>query len=105
MVEFHNARTDASTFHDFSLGIARNVPVDDPKRKILSGQSTEDFPVVLWRTRFEPKGVYASVYERCQFSRLADQTTEQPALKQVLREAALLLKQHFSRGQEGSPVL
>ena len=31
MVEFHTARSDASTFHDFSFGIARNVPIDDPK--------------------------------------------------------------------------
>jgi hypothetical protein len=56
---------------------------------------------VLWRTRFEPKGVYATVYEPCQFSRLADQITDQPALKQVLREAALLLKQ-FPETQQGS---
>ena len=92
MVEFHTARIDASTFHDFSLGLARYVPIDDPKRKILSRQKTEDFSVVLWRTRFEPKGVYSSVYEPRQFSRLADQITNQPALKQVLSEAALLLK-------------
>jgi hypothetical protein len=95
MVEFHSARTADGTFHGFSLGIARNVPIDDPKRKILSRQSTEDFPVVLWRTRFEPKGVYATVYEPCQFSELADQIKDQPALKQVLQEAASQLKQHF----------
>jgi hypothetical protein len=95
MVQFHTARTPDGTFHDFSLGIARNVPIDDPKRKILARQSSEDFPVVLWRTRFEPKGAYATVYEPRQFSRLADQATDQPALKQVLRNAALLLKQQF----------
>jgi hypothetical protein len=64
--------------------------------RILSRQSAEDFRVVLWRTRFEPKGVYATVYEPGQFSGLAGQITEQPALKEVLREAALLLKQQFS---------
>jgi hypothetical protein len=26
----------ASTFRDFSLGIARNVPIDNPRKKILS---------------------------------------------------------------------
>jgi hypothetical protein len=88
MVEFHTAVTADGTSHDFSLGIARNVPIDDPRRKILSRQSAEDFPVVLWRTRFEPKGVYATVYEPCQFSELADQIRDQSALKQVLREAA-----------------
>jgi hypothetical protein len=101
MVEFHTARTDASTFHDFSLGTARNVPIDNPRRKILSRQSAEDFPVVLWRTRFEPKCIYASVDEPCLFSRLADQITDQPALKQVLREAALVLKQRFPEVKKG----
>ena len=47
MVEFHTALTADGTSHDFSLGIARNVPIDDPKRKILSKHSAEDFPVVL----------------------------------------------------------
>jgi hypothetical protein len=50
---------------------------------------------VLWRTRFETKGVYALGYEPCQVPELADQIKDQPALKAVLREAALLLKQHF----------
>jgi hypothetical protein len=95
MVQFHTAMTGDGTFHSFSLGIARNVPIDDPKRQILSRQSTEDFPVVLWRTRFEPKGVYATVYEPWQFSGLADRITDQLALKQVLRDAALLSKQQL----------
>jgi hypothetical protein len=101
LVEFHTARTPDGIFHDFSLGIARNVPIDDPRRKILSRQSVEDFPVVFWRTRFEPKGVYATVYEPCHFSGLADQIKDQPALKQVLRVAALLLKQHFPEVKKG----
>ena len=96
MIEFHTATTDDGTFHDFSLGIAQNVPIDEPRRKIVSRQSAEDFPVVVWRTRFEPKGVYATVYEPHQFSGLADQITDQPALKEVLRVAGLLLKQQFS---------
>ena len=31
MVEFHTAVTADGTCHDFSLGIARNVPIDDPR--------------------------------------------------------------------------
>jgi hypothetical protein len=46
---------------------------------------------VLWRTTFEPKGVYATVYEPYQFSGLAHQINDQPTLKQVLREAASML--------------
>jgi hypothetical protein len=101
MVEFHSARTADGTLHDFSLGIARNVAIDDPRRKILSRTTSEDFPVVLWRSRFEPKGVYATVYEPHQFAGLADQITDHPAQKDVLREAALLLKQHFQEIKKG----
>jgi hypothetical protein len=101
MVKFHTAVTADGTLHEFSVGIARNVPIDDPKRKILSRQNTEDFPVVLWRTRFEPKGVYATVYEPCQFSKLADQIADLPALKQVLRGAALRLKQQLPEVKKG----
>ncbi len=36
---------------------------------------------MLWRTRFEAKGIYAIVYEPRQFSELADQIKDQPALK------------------------
>jgi hypothetical protein len=73
MVEFYSVRTADGTLHDFSLGIARNVAIDDPRRKILSRKSAEDFPVVLWRSRFEPNRVYATAYEPHQFSGLTDQ--------------------------------
>ena len=74
----------------------------ESNREILSGQSAEDFPVVLWRMGFETKGVYATVYEPCQFSQLADQIKDQPALKEVLREASLLLMQQVADLNKGT---
>jgi hypothetical protein len=61
MIEFHTATTtDESAFHDFLFGISRNVPIDDPRRKILSRPSRRTFQLCygergLNRREFTPQ--------------------------------------------------
>jgi hypothetical protein len=59
LVAFHTDMTQDGTIHDFLFGIASGAPIENPFRRMLSGGNTQDFPIVLWRTKFEPHGVYA----------------------------------------------
>jgi hypothetical protein len=57
LIAFHTAMTEDGTIHEFLFGVASNVPTSHSFRRAISGEAIADFPVALWRTRFEPHGV------------------------------------------------
>jgi hypothetical protein len=100
LIVFHTDMAQDGTVHEFLLGAASHAPIDNPFRRILSGANTQDFPVVLWRSRFEPYGVYASVYESRESFRLAAEADMQPELQRILESAASALKRQMSESNK-----
>lgn len=96
LIVFHTDMSQDGTTHDFLFGVASNAPIEDPFRRVLSGADTQDFPVVLWRTKFESQDVYASVYESREFFKLAAEADKQPELQRILEAAASALNRQMS---------
>lgn len=96
LIVFHTDMAQDGSIHDFLFGAASNATIDSPFRRMLCGSNTQDFPVVLWQTKFEPHSVYASVYEPREFFKLAAEADKQPELQRILEVAASALKTQMS---------
>ncbi len=105
LVAFHTDMTQDGTIHDFLFGVACDAPIENPFRRMLTGADTQDFLIVLWRSRFEPHGVYASVYESREFFKLAAEADKQPELQRVLEAAASALKGRMSESNKRAQLL
>lgn len=100
LIVFHTDMAQDGTIHEFLFGVASNAPIENPFRRMLSGANTQDFPIVLWRSRFAPHGVYASVYESREFFKLTVEADKQPELQRILEVAASTLKRQISESSK-----
>jgi hypothetical protein len=84
---FHTAITSEKGVHEFLMGIARNVPINDPSR-LVRGSQTESRRIILWRTTFEPHELIGSAYHEREFRSLPAKLDGQaPELKELLQKA------------------
>jgi hypothetical protein len=100
LIVFHTDMAQDGTIHEFLFSVASNAPIENPFRRMLSGANTQDFPIVLWRSRFELHGVYASVYESREFFKLTAEADKQPELQRILEVAASTLKRQISESNK-----
>ena len=85
---FHTAITSDKGVHQFLMGIARNVPINDISRLVRGGSQTENRRIILWKTTFEPYELIGSAYHEIEFRSLAVKLDGQaPELKELLRRA------------------
>lgn len=57
--------------HDFGIGVATNVPVED--RPGILEPMKEDVPIVFWRTKFPNGPRYITVYAMDDFQKLPEE--------------------------------
>ncbi|MGA8940371.1 MAG: hypothetical protein WB439_14505 [Acidobacteriaceae bacterium] len=102
---FHVDMAQDGTIHDFLFGVASHASIENPFHRMLSRSNTQDFPIVLWRTKFEPHVVYASVYEPREFFKLAAEADNQPELQRIVEAAASALKRQMSESNKRLQLL
>jgi hypothetical protein len=85
---FHTAITSDKGVHEFLMGIARNVPINDISRLVRGGSQTENRRIILWKTTFEPHELIGSAYHEIEFRSLPAKLDGQaPELKELLQKA------------------
>jgi hypothetical protein len=91
---FHTATTSDKGTHEFLIGIARNVPINDIFRAAMASSQTEDRKIILWKTTFGPGELIGSAYHENEFkslpNKLADQASElQGLLQEAIRKLSI----------------
>jgi hypothetical protein len=85
---FHTATTSDKGTHEFLMGIARNVPINDIFRSVMARSQTEDRRIILWKTTFGPGELIGSAYHEREFRSLPTKLADQaPELRELLQEA------------------
>jgi hypothetical protein len=85
---FHTATTSDKSTHEFLMGIARNIPINDIFRSVKASSQTEDRRIILWKTAFGPGELIGSAYHEIEFSSLPAKLDGQvPELKELLQKA------------------
>lgn len=85
---FHTALANDGNVHEFLLGTVRNYPVADRQGWHGATGETENRRLILWKTTFDPEGVYATVYHEREFRALSGHLgTEAADLEPLVREA------------------
>lgn len=69
----HAGLTPDGALHEFLLGIVRSVPITSQIGWPVPAGQTENRRIILWKTTFEPRGVYATVYHEPDFRALVNQ--------------------------------
>ncbi len=83
----HTGLTLDGAVHEFLLGIVRNVPVSSQIGWPVPAGQTENRRIILWKTAFEPRGVYATVYHEPDFQALSNQLDAETAyLEAMIKE-------------------
>ena len=83
----HIGLTEDGAVHEFLLGVVRNVPVTKQFGWPVPPGQTENRRIILWKTTFEPQGVYATVYHEPEFRALPNQLDAESAyLEALLKE-------------------
>jgi hypothetical protein len=83
----HTGLTEDGAVHEFLLGVVRNVPVTNLIGWPVPAGQTENRRIILWKTTFEPRGVYATVYHEPDFRALSNQLDAESAyLEALLKE-------------------
>ena len=83
----HTGLTEDGAVHEFLLGVVRNVPVTKQFGWPVPAGQTENRRIILWKTTFEPRGVYATVYHEPEFRALTNQLDAESAyLEALLKE-------------------
>ena len=84
---FHTATTADRGTHEFLMGIARNVPINDIFRSMKARCQTEDRRIILWKTTFIPHELVASTYHESEFRSLPNKLdSKAPELKELLQQ-------------------
>jgi hypothetical protein len=92
---FHTATTSDKGAHEFLMGIAKNVPINDFFTSVMARSQTEDRRIILWKTTFAPCEVIGSAYHEREFRSLPNKLNDQaPELKELLQEAIKKLSAH-----------
>ncbi len=85
---FHTATTSDRAAHEFLMGIASNVPINDIFRSVMARSQTEDRRIILWKTTFSPSELVASAYHESEFKSLPNKLDGQALeLKELLQQA------------------
>jgi len=83
----HTGLTEDGAVHEFLIGVVRNVPVASQIGWPVPAGQTENRRIILWKTTFEPRGVYATVYHETEFRALPNQLDAESAyLEALLKE-------------------
>jgi hypothetical protein len=80
----HTGLTEDGAVHEFLLGVVRNVPVTNQSGWPVPAGQTENRRIILWKTTFEPRGVYATVYHEPDFRALSNQLDAEAAYMEAL---------------------
>ena len=89
---FHTALTINGAVHEFSIGIVRNVPIKPTFDNLLSSNSTGNRRMILWKTKFEPRGIFATSYLEDDFKKMVNELPpEEKELPQVVQAAILAI--------------
>ena len=85
---FHAATTSDKGAHEFLVGVAKNVPINDIFRSARAGSQTEDRRIILWKTTFGPGELIGSAYYEGEFRSLPNKLGNQALeLKGLLLDA------------------
>jgi hypothetical protein len=85
---FYSATTSDKGTHEFLMGIARNVPINDIFRSVRASSQTEDRRIILWKTAFGPGELIGSAYHEREFRSLPNKLDDKvPELKELLQGA------------------
>jgi hypothetical protein len=85
---FHTALANDGNVHEFLLGTVRNYPVADRLGWHGAMGETENRRLILWKTTFDPEGVYATVYHEEEFRALSGHLgTEAADLEPLVKKA------------------
>jgi hypothetical protein len=103
---FHTVTTSDGGTHEFLMGIARNVPINDIFRSVTARSQTEDRRIILWKTTFRSCELIGSAYHEMEFRSLPDKLNDQaPELKELLQEAIGKLSTEASAPDTPGPRL
>jgi hypothetical protein len=87
---FHTGLTINGAVHEFSLGTVRDVPVKPTLGNLFQSERTENRRIILWKTKFEPKGIFATSYLESDFKKVSNEfPSEEKELPQLVETAIL----------------
>ena len=85
---FYSDTTSDDEKHEFLVGVARDIPIDDISRLKWKGPQTEDRRIILWKTTFDSGYVVGSAYYDSEFKSLPGKIEgHSPKLQNLLLEA------------------